>query len=64
MQNFHCLGSVEREGEENQKKDKEELKLGKEYIKISGDQRKRIEEFLVYMGIATKENIRIQGRQT
>ena len=59
--NFHCLGSIEREGEDNEKKDKEnrEQRSGKQYIKVSGDQRKQIEMFLIYMGIAHKENIRI-----
>lgn len=64
MQNFQTNGRICKEGKEGKekgKKNEQQEENQDEIIVIQGDHRQKIKEFLIYMGIADKENIRMHG---
>lgn len=52
-----------KDSKEKGRKDKEESEEEdqEEILVVQGDHREKIKEFLIYMGIADKENIRVHG---
>lgn len=66
MQNFQTNGRITKEGKESKQKGRKEKEESDdenqdEILVVQGDHREKIKEFLIYMGIADKENIRVHG---
>jgi translation initiation factor 1 (eIF-1/SUI1) len=49
---FNCMGSI-----------KIDAKTSEEYIELSGDHREEVLQFLLYEGIATKDNVTKHGAE-